>query len=100
MRQLQASSGLFYEVFRKYDAGNLLLTQAQAEVLSQELDIERLAATLQRLAQRRLEFVELKAPSPFSLPLMVERLREKLSNEKLADRLERIVRDAERIADR
>lgn len=100
MRQLQASSGLFYEVFRKYDAGNLLLTQAQAEVLSQELDIERLTATLQRLAQRRLDFVELKAPSPFSLPLMVERLREKLSNEKLADRLERIVRDAERIADR
>ncbi|MGE4050895.1 MAG: ligase-associated DNA damage response DEXH box helicase [Piscinibacter sp.] len=100
MRQLQASSGLFYEVFRKYDAGNLLLTQAQAEVLSQELDIERLAATLRRLAQRRLDFVELKAPSPFSLPLMVERLREKLSNEKLADRLERIVRDAERIADR
>lgn len=100
MRQLQASSGLFYEVFRKYDAGNLLLTQAQAEVLSQELDIERLAATLQRLAQRRLEFIELKAPSPFALPLMVERFREKLSNEKLADRLERIVRDAERIADR
>ncbi|MDH5539563.1 MAG: ligase-associated DNA damage response DEXH box helicase, partial [Rhizobacter sp.] len=32
-RQLQASSGLFFEVFRKYDAGNLLLGQAQAEVL-------------------------------------------------------------------
>ncbi|QTN23980.1 ligase-associated DNA damage response DEXH box helicase [Rhizobacter sp. AJA081-3] len=99
-RQLQASSGLFYEVFRKYDAGNLLLTQAQAEVLSQELDILRLAATLKRLSARRIEFVELKAPSPFSLPLMVERFREKLSNEKLADRLERIVRDAERMADR
>ncbi len=99
-RQLQASSGLFYEVFRKYDAGNLLLTQAQAEVLSQELDIRRLAATLKRLSTRRIEFVELKAPSPFSLPLMVERFREKLSNEKLADRLERIVRDAERMADR
>ncbi len=97
-RQLQASSGLFYEVFRKYDAGNLLLTQAQAEVLSQELDIRRLAATLKRLSTRRIEFVELKAPSPFSLPLMVERFREKLSNEKLADRLERIVRDSERVA--
>jgi len=97
-RQLQASSGLFYEVFRKYDAGNLLLTQAQAEVLSQELDILRLAATLKRLSARRIDFVELKAPSPFSLPLMVERFREKLSNEKLADRLERIVRDAERVA--
>jgi ATP-dependent helicase Lhr and Lhr-like helicase len=100
MRQLQASSGLFYEVFRKYDAGNLLLTQAQAEVLSQELDIERLSATLRRLVARRLDFVDLKAPSPFALPLMVERFREKLSNEKLADRLERIVRDAERMADR
>ena len=99
-RQLQASSGLFYEVFRKYDAGNLLLTQAQAEVLSQELDLARLSATLQRMQRQRLEFVELKAPSPFALPLMVERFREKLSNEKLADRLERIVRDAERMADR
>ena len=52
------------------------------------------------MSARRIEFVELKAPSPFSLPLMVERFREKLSNEKLADRLERIVRDAEKIADR
>ncbi len=98
MRQLQASSGLFYEVFRKHDAGNLLLAQARAEVLSQELDIERLAGTLARLRARRLEFVELKAVSPFALPLMVERFREKLSNEKLADRLARIVREAERVA--
>lgn len=99
-RQLQASSGLFYEVFRKYDAGNLLLTQAQAEVLSQELDLARLCASLKRMQAQRLEFVELKAPSPFALPLMVERFREKLSNEKLADRLARIVRDAEACADR
>ncbi|MBC7715475.1 MAG: hypothetical protein H7143_00950, partial [Pseudorhodobacter sp.] len=45
------------------------------------------------------EFVELKAPSPFSLPLMVERLREKLSTEKLADRLQRMIRDAQGVAD-
>jgi ATP-dependent helicase Lhr and Lhr-like helicase len=95
-KQLQASSGLFFEVFRKYDAGNLLLSQADAEVLSQELDIRRLAATLKRMTTQRIEFVELKVPSPFSLPLMVERFREKLSNEKLKDRLDRILRDAER----
>ena len=98
-RQLQASSSLFFEVFRKYDADNLLLTQAQAEVLGQELDIARLQATLLRIEARRIDFVELKAPSPFSLPLMVERLREKLSTEKLADRLQRIIRDAEKVAD-
>ena len=95
-RQLQASSGLFFEVFRKYDAGNLLLTQAQTEVLSQELDIRRLRASLQRMAAQRIDFVELKVPSPFSLPLMVERFREKLSTEKLAERLARILKDAER----
>ncbi len=98
-RQLQASSGLFYEVFRKYDTGNLLLSQAEGEVLSQELDIRRLAATLKRMRAQRVEFVDLKVPSPFSLPLMVERFREKLSNEKLADRLARIIRDATAEAD-
>lgn len=99
-RQLQASSSLFYEVFRKYDAGNLLLNQAQSEVLSQELDIARLAATLKRMRGQRIEAVTLAAPSPFALPLMVERFREKLTTEKLKDRLARIVRDAEKLADR
>ena len=95
LRQLQASSSLFYEVFRKYDAGNRLLGQAQAEVLSQELELDRLAATLQRLAALPLQQVELKAPSPFALPLMVERLREQLSTEKLKDRLDRLLAESE-----
>ncbi len=95
-RQLQASSSLFFEVFRKYDAGNLLLTQAEQEVLSQELDLRRLRATLRRLQQWRMEWVELPSPSPFALPLMVERFREQLTTEKLADRLARVLADAER----
>ena len=98
-RQLQASSSLFYEVFAKYDASNMLLTQAQTEVLSQELDIRRLAASLKRMRAQRVEFVELKVPSPFALPLMVERFREKLSTEKLKDRLDRLLKDMERAAD-
>ena len=97
-RQLQASSSLFYEVFRKYDAGNRLLTQADEEVLAQELDIGHLARTLRRLASLPIDWVELRAPSPFSLPLMVERLREQFSTEKLADRLDRLLRDAEAAA--
>jgi ATP-dependent Lhr-like helicase len=96
-RQLQASSSLFYEVFRKYDAGNLLLSQAQTEVLSQELDIRRLAASLNRMRQQDIEPVVLAVPSPFALPLMVERFREKLTTEKLKDRLARIIRDAEKV---
>jgi ATP-dependent helicase Lhr and Lhr-like helicase len=96
-KQLQASSSLFFEVFKKYDAQNLLLTQAEREVLSQELNIEQLQATLEDLQSRRIDWVSLQHPSPLCLPLMVERLREKLSTEKLADRLDRLLRDAEKI---
>ncbi len=94
-RQLQASSGLFFEVFRKYDKGNLLLGQAEQEVLSQELDIGRLQAALKSMGKKKLDMVELAHPSPMSLPLMVERFREKLSTEQLSTRLDRIIRDME-----
>ena len=94
-RQLQASSGLFYDVFRQYDPGNRLLHQADAEVLAQELNLRQLAASLARLRAWKVAAVQLRAPSPFALALMVERFREQLSTEKLADRLARIVADAE-----
>ncbi|EHR72560.1 Lhr-like helicase [Burkholderiales bacterium JOSHI_001] len=98
-RQLQASSSLFFEVFRKYDPGNLLLTQADTEVLAQELDLRRLSASLNRMRGQRIEAVDLRAPSPFALALMVERFREELSTEKLADRLARFVADANAVLD-
>ena len=96
-RQLQASSSLFYEVFRKYDPGNRLLGQAEQEVLSDELELARLRSALRRMRRLRRETVALAAPSPFSLPLMVERFREQLSTEKLADRLARMLADAEAV---
>ncbi len=96
LRQVQASSSLFFEVFRKYDPANLLLTQAQLEVLGQELEIERLRAALDRVAKKTIDFVTLRHPSPLSLPLMVERFREKLTTEQLTARLDRILGDMER----
>ena len=82
-------------MFRKYDAGNRLLAQAEQEVLGQELELARLGEVLARLRAQPLDLVELPAPSPFALPLMVERLREQLSTEKLADRLDRLLADAQ-----
>jgi ATP-dependent helicase Lhr and Lhr-like helicase len=97
-RQLQASSSLFYEVFRKHDGGNLLLGQAQREVLEQELELGRLRACMEQLQQRRLAFVDIERPTPFAFPLMIERLREAMSNEKLSDRIARMVKELERAA--
>ncbi|QHE78484.1 ligase-associated DNA damage response DEXH box helicase [Hydrogenophaga sp. PBL-H3] len=96
LKQLQASSGLFFEVFRQYDPGNLLLGQAEREVLSQELDIERLRTCLQSMAAHKLHSVALERPSPMSLPLMVERLRERLSTEQLSARLDKLLRDMDK----
>jgi ATP-dependent Lhr-like helicase len=97
-RQLQASSGLIYEVFRKYDAGNLLLGQANREVLEQELDLGRLRNALARMRAQKKVLRALSRPTPFSFPLLVERLREQLTTEKLADRIERMVAELERQA--
>jgi len=95
-RQLQASASLFWEVFVKHDAGNLLLDQARREVLERELEIERLRAALARMADSELRWTDLARPSPFAFPLLVERMRERLSTEKLSDRLARLVADLER----
>lgn len=97
-RQVQASSGLFFEVFKQYDAGNLLLTQAQQEVLRQELDVARLEQTLTRIGERELDLHAVKRPTPLGFPLLVERLRESMSSEKLADRIARMVNDLEKAA--
>lgn len=94
-KQLQASSSLFYEVFRKYDPGNQLLLQAKTELLAEELDIARLQNSLQRMAAQQLVIKTIARPTPFSFPLMVERLREKLSNESMADRIARMVQQLE-----
>lgn len=98
-RQLQASSSLFYEVFRKYDPANRLLLQAEQELLSQELDIGRLQAALARMNGQALVLKTLARPSPFAFPLMAERFREQFSNESVADRIARMVAQLDRAAD-
>jgi ATP-dependent Lhr-like helicase len=97
-RQLQASSSLFWEVFRKHDPGNLLLAQARREVLERELDLPLLADTLQGLRAWRLQLHAVARGTPFGFPLMVERYRERLSTEKLADRVARMLRGLENAA--
>ncbi|EJN26342.1 DEXH box helicase, DNA ligase-associated [Pseudomonas sp. GM78] len=97
-RQVQASSGLFFEVFKQYDAGNLLLVQAGEEVLREELDIHRLEQTLAHISHLHLDLHHVKRPTPLGFPLLVERMRESMSSEKLADRIRRMVSDLEKTA--
>lgn len=97
-KQLQASSGLFYEVFKKHDSGNLLLNQAEREALEQELELNRLGKALANMRQARLIWKQIQRPTPFAFPLLIERLRESVSNESLNDRVARMVKDLEEAA--
>jgi ATP-dependent helicase Lhr and Lhr-like helicase len=89
-RQVQVSSGLLFDVFSEYDPENLLLHQAEREVLEQQLEESRLRNAMKRLSQSRLISVELERASPMALPLLVESWRGKVSSETIAERVSRM----------
>ena len=76
-----------------------LLLQAEQELLAQELEIVRLQAALARMNTQKLVLQVLARPTPFAFPLMVERFREQLSNENVADRIARMVAQLDQAAD-
>jgi ATP-dependent Lhr-like helicase len=97
-RQLQASASLYFDVFRQHDPGNRLLRQAEAELLSSELDVDALDRTLARMATQELVVQRPARPTPLAFPLLVERLRERASTESLAQRLGRMLAELEAAA--
>lgn len=90
-KQLRASSNMFYDVFEKYDPSNLLLEQSRREVLQFQLESARMQAALERIEKGRIVRQRPAKMTPFSFPLFVDRLREHVSSESLAERVARIV---------
>ena len=97
-RQLQASSGLFFDVLERYDPSNLLLSQARREVLERQLERSRLARTLERLERSRVVITTPKRTPPLAFPLLVDRARDRVSSETLAERIRRMQLVLERAA--
>lgn len=97
LKHLQSSSQLFFKVFQDYEPDNLLLQQAYEEVMSFQLQEVRLRAALQRIQSQEIILKRPKKATPFSFPILVDRLREKLTSEKLQDRIAkmklRLIRD-------
>jgi ATP-dependent Lhr-like helicase len=99
-RQLQTSSGLLFEVFQRFDPGNLLLAQARREVLEEQLEAARLRTCLERIARMKLVVVETQRLTPFAFPIWAERLREQVTSEDWESRVRRMVERLEKEADR
>lgn len=90
MKHLQSSSELLFDVFKDFEDDNLLYQQAFTETFEHQLEEGRLRLALERIAQQEIVWKQCSRATPFSFPIITDRLREKLSNEKLADRIKRM----------
>lgn len=96
MKHLQSSSQLLFDVFKDYENDNLLYTQAYRETFEHQLEEGRLRLALERIAEQELVIRNCSQPTPFSFPIITDRLREKMSSEKLADRIKKMTQKLKR----
>ena len=92
--QLQISAALLFDVFSRHEPANRLLAQARSEVLTDQLDLPRITLALQRLQRCSLQLERTARPGPLAFPLLAERLNNRMSNESLLDRLQRLIKEA------
>ncbi|MBK1833618.1 DEAD/DEAH box helicase [Roseibacillus ishigakijimensis] len=97
-RELQTSASLLYDVFRNYDPGNLLLAQAQREILEKQLEFTRLQAVLLTLQDLPLHLQETERLTPFAFPLWADRLQANTTGKDYATRLEAMLTSLESCA--
>lgn len=86
-KHLQSSSQLLFSVFRDYEEDNLLYLQSFRETFEHQLEEGRLRQALERINNQKMIWRNCEKPTPFSFPIITDRLREKLSSEKLEDRI-------------
>ena len=91
-RHLQGSSSLLFDVLADHDPVNLLYRQAFDEMTHHQIEFDRLREVLDRLNSGKWIITHPERPTPFSFPILVDRLREKLSSEQLEARIKRMTR--------
>jgi ATP-dependent helicase Lhr and Lhr-like helicase len=89
-RHLQSSSSMLFQVFRDYEPDHLLYLQAFEEVLQDQLEENRLRACLERMQKARIIRQYPDRFTPFAFPIIVDRLRESMSTEKLEERIRKM----------
>ena len=94
-KHLQSSSQLLFSVFRDYEEDNLLYLQSFRETFEHQLEEGRLRQALERIEHQKVVWRNCEKPTPFSFPIITDRLREKLSSEKLEDRIRKMMKSLE-----
>lgn len=97
-RHLQSSSQLIFETLLRYDPDHLFLKQAHEEVLDFAVEQSRLVQSLERMSKQKICLTRPPRPTPLAFPILVDRLREKLSSESLEDKVLRLSQQLEAFA--
>ena len=97
-KHLQASSQILYDVFSEYEPNNLLLRQSMEEVLYEQLEQSRLHRAMEHIRQQAIHISRPPKPTPFAFPIMVDRLRARLTSETLEDRIAKMQIQLEKFA--
>jgi ATP-dependent Lhr-like helicase len=95
-RHMRANSGLFFDVFREHESDHLLLRQAYDEAFDVQLELPRMREALERIQRQRIVLKDPGRFTPFAFPILVDRLREKLTSEQLEDRIRRMTERLEK----
>ncbi|WP_378181037.1 ligase-associated DNA damage response DEXH box helicase [Aquimarina sp. SS2-1] len=90
-KHLQSSSQLLFNVFRDFEPENLLYQQSFIETFEHQLEEGRLYEALRRIESQNIVWKACEKPTPLSFPIITDRLREKMSSEKLEDRIKKMV---------
>jgi len=95
-RHMQASSQLFFSVYEENEQNNLLLRQAYDEVMTFQIEQVRMMDALKRMEMQEVVIKEPEQWSPFCFPILTERFREQFSNEKVEDRIKKMIDQLEK----
>jgi ATP-dependent Lhr-like helicase len=89
-KHLQSGSQLFFEVFKDYEPDNLLYQQAIEETFDHGIERGRIQLVFEELEQKTIIWKNCSQPTPFSFPLITDRIRSKLSSENVEDRIKKM----------
>ena len=93
---MRANSSLFFDVFREHEPEHLLLRQAYDEAFDIQMELPRMREAMQRIQAQRKVIKDPGKFTPFAFPIIVDRLREKLSSEQLEDRIRKMTERLEK----
>ncbi len=95
-KNLQMNANLLYNVFSRFEPDNIFYRQAEIEANLEYLNFERLMKTLHAINRKKWISNTTLQPTPFSFPLIIERVSATVSGEELKDRVLKILKNYDR----